>query len=161
MTKILMVCLGNICRSPLAEGILRDKAAKANLTLQVDSAGTAPYHIGENPDKRSILNAHKHGIDISKHIGRQLNRTDFQTYDRIYVMDESNYVNAIELARDDMEKEKLKLILDELSPGMGQSVPDPYYGGEDGFEEVFQLLDKACDVILNELANTCRDQKKK
>jgi protein-tyrosine phosphatase len=155
MTKILMVCLGNICRSPLAEGILRDKVNKAGLHLvHVDSAGTAPYHIGENPDKRSILNAHKHGIDISGHVGRQLNRDDFYTYDRIYVMDESNYVNAIELAGDAPEKGKVKLILDELNPGSGQSVPDPYYGGEDGFEEVFQLLDKACQVILLDLNKT-------
>jgi protein-tyrosine phosphatase len=152
MTKILMVCLGNICRSPLAEGILRDKAKKQGLLdLNVDSAGTAPFHIGEHPDKRSVANALKHGIDISVHIGRQFSRADFNNFDRIYVMDHSNLENVLVLANNQKESEKVKLILNELSPGMNQPVPDPYFGGEEGFEAVFNLLDKACAVIINEL----------
>jgi protein-tyrosine phosphatase len=152
MTKILMVCLGNICRSPLAEGILREKAKKEGLiNLTLDSAGTAPFHIGEHPDNRSITNALKHGVDISAHIGRQIRKTDLSDFDRIYVMDHSNLENVLALTHDNKERTKVKLILNELYPGLDQPVPDPYFGGEEGFEAVFQLLDKACDVIVNQL----------
>ena len=150
--KILMVCLGNICRSPLAEGILRDKLEKKGfIHIEVDSAGTSAYHIGEHPDKRSIRNAKSHGIDISKLRGRQFTASDFDEFDRIYVMDSSNFSNVIHLARNEDDTGKVKLILNELEPGSDMAVPDPYYGGENGFEHVFQLLDKACEAMIRSI----------
>lgn len=148
MQKILMVCLGNICRSPLAEGILRHKAQKDNLSLTIDSAGTSNYHIGEHPDARTIKNAQKHEIDVSQLKARQFTVTDFDAFDLIYAMDSSNYQNIIALARNKNDTKKVKLILNELYPDQNKSVPDPYFGGEEGFEEVFQLLNKACDSII-------------
>ena len=147
--KILMVCLGNICRSPLAEGILRAKIEKRKLNVIVDSAGTANYHVGEHPDARSIANAKKHGIDISKLRGRQFSKSDFTAFDKIYVMDQSNYKDVISLAGTDTQKRKVDMILNSTFPGLDMPVPDPYYGGENGFENVFQLLDKACEVIVD------------
>jgi protein-tyrosine phosphatase len=151
--NILMVCLGNICRSPLAEGILRQKLElhEKNNVL-VDSAGTAPYHIGEHPDKRSEANSKKHGVDISKHLGRQFQVHDFDQFDIIYAMDQSNYESIIALSRSDSDKAKVKLILNELHPGKNESVPDPYFGGEEGFELVFNLLDKASDCIVKNIS---------
>ena len=150
--KILMVCLGNICRSPLAEGILRHKLEQQGLKhITVDSAGTSNYHIGENPDKRSVKNALSHKIDISKLAGRQFTVKDFDKFDRIYAMDASNYQDIISLARNEIEKQKVQLILNELYPKSNMSVPDPYFGGNEGFENVFQLLDKACDKIIDSL----------
>ena len=146
-----MVCLGNICRSPLAEGILRSKTEKLGLNIHIDSAGTSNYHIGEHPDKRSIANAKKHGIDISKLKARQFKTEDFDTFDFIFVMDESNYNNVIFHARNETDIKKVELILDRLFPSNNVPVPDPYFGGEDGFEHVFQLLDKACERIANSL----------
>ncbi len=151
MTSVLMICLGNICRSPLAEGILRSKIEKAGLTIIVDSAGTSNYHIGEQPDKRSIANAKKHGIDISKLKARQFTKADFDRFDYIYVMDESNYNNVLSLARTEADIKKVDLILNKISPENKVSVPDPYFGGEEGFEHVFQLLDKACENIVESL----------
>ena len=149
MTKILMVCLGNICRSPLAEGILKSKLSSNN--FYVDSAGTANYHTGELPDIRSIQIAQKYHIDISDQRGRQFNVKDFDVFDHIYVMDRSNYHNVISLARNNNDKRKVKLILKELYPEDNMDVPDPYYGGQDGFQNVFNLLDKACEIISNKL----------
>ena len=149
MTKILMVCLGNICRSPLAEGILKSKLSSDN--FYVDSAGTANYHTGELPDIRSIQIAQKYHIDISDQRGRQFNVKDFDVFDHIYVMDRSNYHNVISLARNNNDKRKVKLILKELYPEDNMDVPDPYYGGQDGFQNVFNLLDKACEIIANKL----------
>lgn len=151
MTKILMVCLGNICRSPIAEGILRHKAKQANLDIQIDSAGTSNYHIGEHPDKRTILNAKQHQIDISHLCARQFTVTDFDDFDSIFVMDSSNYADVISLARTAKDKHKVELILNRVYPNSNMSVPDPYFGGEQGFENVFILLDKACDVIIESL----------
>jgi protein-tyrosine phosphatase len=151
MTKILMVCLGNICRSPLAEGILRKKAEKANLDIMIDSAGTSNYHLGEHPDKRTIINALQHEIDVSGLCARQFNVNDFDTYDHIFVMDSSNYADVIALARNEKDKQKVELILNRVYPNSNMSVPDPYFGGEQGFENVFILLDKACDVIIQSL----------
>ena len=144
MTKILMVCLGNICRSPLAEGILKHKLPKHNFV--VESAGTSNYHIGELPDKRSIEVAKKYGIDITDQRGRQFKVSDFDEFDLIYVMDTSNYDNVITLARNSSDKKKVQLILNELDNNL-INVPDPYYGGDSGFENVFQLLNQACDRI--------------
>ncbi|TJY36101.1 low molecular weight protein-tyrosine-phosphatase [Pontimicrobium aquaticum] len=148
MTKILMVCLGNICRSPLAEGILKHKLPKNRFVIE--SAGTSNYHIGELPDKRSIDIAKKYGIDITDQRGRQFTVSDFDKYDYIYVMDTSNYQNVMRLARNLDDEKKVKLILDELASDI-INVPDPYYGGVSGFDDVFQLLNKACDRIYDRL----------
>lgn len=153
-----MVCLGNICRSPLAEGILRHKVEQNKIkNVVVDSAGTSDYHIGEHPDKRSTQNALTHGIDISNLIGRQFSVNDFDDFDLIYVMDESNYSNVILLARNKDDRDKVKLILNEIEPSANKSVPDPYFGGEQGFENVFQLLNKACDKIIENISNKVND----
>ena len=153
MTKILMVCLGNICRSPVAEGVMRHVIQKKNLNAIVDSAGTASFHIGEAPDLRSQANARKHNIDISRLRGRQFTAKDFDAFDRIYVMDKSNYKNVMALAGNEKDKTKVKLLLDITFPGKSQDVPDPYYGGEHGFEDVFQMIYKACSLIGEELAS--------
>lgn len=150
MTKILMVCLGNICRSPLAEGILKSKLPQQNYFI--DSAGTAGYHVGEKPDTRSIAVARKYGIDISDQRSRKFSITDFDEFDYIYAMDSSNYQNIIALARNNSDIAKVKMILEEVATLDKIDVPDPYYGGNDGFETVFQMLDKACDSIAEKLA---------
>ena len=150
-TKILMVCLGNICRSPLAEGILASKLDSEN--FKIDSCGTSNYHIGEKPDKRSIEIAEKHGINISNQRAAQFKTSDFDTYDHIYAMDQSNYENILKLSRNEKDTKKVKLILDELQAETHLDVPDPYYGGKQGFEDVYQMLDKACDTIVNRIQN--------
>lgn len=151
MKNILMVCLGNICRSPLAEGILRHKAEKAGLDLRIDSAGTSNYHTGQCPDERTMRNAKKHGIDLSKLKARQFCTEDYDNYDLIFVMDSSNYQDVISLARNEEDKQKVELILNRVYPQSDMSVPDPYFGGEQGFENVFILLDNACEVITASL----------
>ena len=143
-----MVCLGNICRSPLAEGILKSKLSNNFL---VDSAGTANYHSGSSPDKRSIAVARKYGLDISNLRGRQFDVSDFDTFDIIYVMDESNFQNVVKLARHDEDIAKVKMILNEVHPNKNYEVPDPYYGGDNGFENVYQMLDEACQNIAKQL----------
>ncbi|WP_338378381.1 low molecular weight protein-tyrosine-phosphatase [uncultured Flavobacterium sp.] len=148
MVKVVMVCLGNICRSPLAEGILQSKVSEH---IFVDSAGTANYHVGELPDKRSIAVAKKHGIDISKQRCNHFSVKHFEEFDHIYVMDKSNYENVIQLAPSEKAKQKVKLILNESHPNQNLEVPDPYYGGDEGFENVFQMLNEACNVIANKL----------
>ena len=148
-TKILMVCLGNICRSPLAEGILKSKVDSLNIL--VDSAGTGHWHIGYRPDPRSIEVAKKHGLDITSQKGRQFTQKDFQEFDYIFVMDSSNKENVLALAQNEAERNMVYLILDELFPFENVDVPDPYYGGDQGFEQVFQMLDQACDKIAERL----------
>lgn len=148
-TRVLMVCLGNICRSPLAEGILKSKIDQRQVF--VDSAGTGDYHIGELPDRRSITVAKKNELDITGQRGRQFSASDFDDFDHIYVMDNSNYENVISLARNEEDKKKVKLILNEIFPGENVDVPDPYFGGDHGFENVFQMLDEACDNIARKL----------
>lgn len=147
MQKILMVCLGNICRSPLAEGVMLYLIEKHKLNIEVDSAGTAHYHIGENPDKRTIANAKKHQIDLSPLVARQFKADDFDVFDKIYVMDKSNLSNVLALAQHDHHKNKVDLLLNELHSGKDMEVPDPYFGGEQGFEDVFQMVYKACEEI--------------
>lgn len=147
-TNVLMVCLGNICRSPLAEGILLSKVNPEQVF--VDSAGTGGFHIGERPDPRSIEVALKYGIDISRQRCRKFEQADFQKFDRIYVMDQSNYSYILDLATTKAEREKVKLLLDGLK-GNTLEVPDPYFGGEQGFEEVYHLIDRACDLIARDL----------
>lgn len=149
--KILMVCLGNICRSPMAEGILKNKLSEHKLSAQIDSAATSDYHIGQNPDDRAVANCKKHGVDISQLKGRQFTVDDFDEFDRIFVMDSSNYENVVALARNDKDSQKVELILNLSQPNTNMSVPDPYFGDEDGFENVYQLLDAACDILVREL----------
>lgn len=146
--KILMVCLGNICRSPLAEGIMRSKLSKDYI---IDSAGTGAWHEGQLPDKRSITTAKKRGLDITNQRARQFKVSDFDTFDYIYVMDNSNYKNVIALAPTEEAKSKVKLILNEIFPNENVDVPDPYYGGDYGFENVFDMLDQACEAIARKL----------
>lgn len=146
-----MVCLGNICRSPMAEGILRKKIETRGLKITVDSAGTGAWHAGENPDRRAIHTAKKFGVDISRLIARKFSRKDFDEFDVIYVMDLSNFRDVLSLARTDEQASKVRLLLDPENPGSGREVPDPWYGGEEGFVEVFQLLDNACENIIRQL----------
>ena len=147
--KILMVCLGNICRSPLAEGILSLKGK--HLNLEVDSAGTAAYHIGKQPDIRSIEIANKYTIDLNQQRARQFSRADFDKFDIIYAMDTNNYSHLISLASNETELNKIRMILNEINPKAYQSVPDPYYGGENGFQDIYNMLDKACDKIIQNI----------
>ena len=151
MSRILMVCLGSICRSPLAHGILSHKASIANLPIRVDSAGTGSWHVGSAPDPRSIATAKKYGIDISKQKARQFNTHDFNEFDQIYVMDKSNLTDVLRLASTKKDSQKVELILKQLESPEVLSVPDPYYGGEQGFEHVYHLLDKACQQIINNI----------
>jgi protein-tyrosine phosphatase len=144
MQKILMVCLGNICRSPLAEGILQSKVNSE--FVFVDSAGTAAYHVGNSPDERSIEVARKYDIDITNQKARKFTSKDFENFDTIYAMDESNYQNIKSIASNEIEASKVKMILNA-----NENVPDPYYGGDQGFEEVFKMLDEACTIIAEKM----------
>ncbi|MCV6631327.1 MAG: low molecular weight phosphotyrosine protein phosphatase [Flavobacteriaceae bacterium] len=146
--KVLMVCLGNICRSPLAEGILQSKVNPA--LVKVDSAGTSGYHHGELPDSRSIATGLSHNIDIRQQRSRKFSIRDFDTFDKIFVMDKSNYNNVIALARNDQDKNKVMLILNQSHPNKNLEVPDPYYD-DNGFEAVYQMLDQACNQIAKTL----------
>lgn len=144
-----MVCLGNICRSPLAEGILKSKVDSSKVI--VDSTGTGSWHVGSKPDSRSIAVAKKNNLDITDQRGRQFSVSDFDEFDHIYVMDNSNKENVLDLAKNDEHRSKVKLILNEIFPGENVDVPDPYYGGDSGFDNVYKMLDEACEVIANKL----------
>ena len=146
--KILMVCLGNICRSPLAEGILQHKADKAGLDWQIESAGTAGYHIGEPPHKLSQKVAKLNGIDISSQQCRQFKKEDMLTFDKIYVMDSENYIKVKHISGALWNENKVDLLLNELHPRRNMGVPDPWYGAEDGYHKVYKLISDACDVII-------------
>lgn len=147
--KILMVCLGNICRSPIAEGLLSSKLPKDNFI--VDSCGTGNWHIGKQPDLRSIAISKINGLDISNQKCRQIETADFNTFDYIYVMDGSNYADVVALSQNVSQKNKVKLILNELFPNENMDVPDPYFGLENGFELVFKMLDETCEIIAKKL----------
>ncbi len=136
-----MVCLGNICRSPLAEGILQHLADEKGLDWEVDSAGTLDYHVGSPPDKRSIAVAKNNGIDISKQTCRMFTKNDFNTFDRIYVMDRYNLNDILGMARALEDRKKVKLLIDE------DIVPDPYYDDE-AFPSVFEMIEKRCKEIV-------------
>jgi protein-tyrosine phosphatase len=147
--RILMVCLGNICRSPLAEGILKHKVRQNGLDWTVDSAGTGSWHAGELPDRRSIAVARKYGVDITDQRARQFQAADFDRFDQILVMDTQNQRDVLRQAQHDEHRAKVQLILDFIYPGQDRSVPDPYYD-DNGFEEVFGMLDAACDKLLKQ-----------
>lgn len=146
--KILMVCLGNICRSPLAEGILRHKAKQAGLNWHIDSAGTERYHIGQAPHHLSQKVALLNGIDICNQKARQLTKEDFEKYDKIYAMAEDVLGEMKKIGKEKFIAEKTDLFLNELFPGQNHSVPDPWYGEEPGYHEVFNLISETCDAIV-------------
>ncbi len=143
--KILMVCLGNICRSPLAHGILESKLPKG---WSVDSAGTSGWHNGERPDTRSILEARNNGIDIDHQRSRKVTVDDFEKFDILFAMDSSNYSNLVQLAPDAKSTEKIRLIMNEVYPGENRQVPDPYTGGQSGFSQVYSMLEDAIDAFI-------------
>lgn len=146
--KILMVCLGNICRSPLAEGILKHKAKKAGLNWQIDSAGTNGYHVGEAPHPLSQKVARLNGIDICDQKARRFVKEDFDCYDKIYAMADDVIDDIRRIAGEKYDQAKADLFLNELHPGKNKSVPDPWYGTEPGYHEVYKLIDEACDAIV-------------
>ena len=148
-----MVCLGNICRSPLAHGLLREKSAVNSLNFEVDSAGTSGFHAGEAPDPRMRETAKRFGLNIDDLKSRQFVSSDFNEFDLIYAMDKSNYSNIIALASSESDKAKVKLILNESNPGSDLEVPDPYYGGDQGFVDVYNMLDLATDKIIEQYSN--------
>ncbi len=143
-----MVCLGNICRSPLAEGILQKKASVAGLNWEIDSAGTNGYHIGEQPHRLSQKVAKANGIDISRQCCRRLVKEDLVLYDRIFVMDKENYEEVKRIGGKYWNEEKVQLILDVLYPNENREVPDPWYGTEKDYHLVYAMLDKACERII-------------
>lgn len=147
--KILMVCLGNICRSPLAEGILQEKAWKAGLNWTIESAGTNGYHTGEPPHYLSIKVAAQHGIDISKQRSRKFTAADIAEYDQIYAMAEDVLDEMKRIVGSKTPLQKTTLLLNELYPDQTRDVPDPWYGPEEGYHQVFALIEKACDQIIN------------
>lgn len=148
MTKILMVCLGNICRSPLAEGIMRSKLSSTHFFI--DSAGTSGFHSGNAPDPRSIEVAQKNGLDISQQKSRPFRAYDLEEFDVIFVMDKSNYRDVIRYVQNEDERQKVKLILNYPNSEK-EEVPDPYYGGKNGFDHVYNLLEEACTFHSNQL----------
>lgn len=147
-TRILMVCLGNICRSPMAEGWLKHKTEMLKLPFRIDSAGTANYHVGEKPDSRMRKYALEYGVSLESLRARQFTVSDFDLFDIIFVMDESNYSNVIRLARNDVDKNKVRYMLNELFPNENKAVPDPYYGDKTDFVHVIELLDQATDSFI-------------
>jgi protein-tyrosine phosphatase len=150
--KILFVCLGNICRSPLARGIMAHKADRLGLDVETDSAGFESFHRGDPADPRSVAVAAAHGIDLSDHVARMFTVKDFESFDRIYVMDRNNYEDVINLARDNNDEQKVDFILNLVHPGENRQVPDPWYGGKDNFEKTYKLLDEACEQLARDIA---------
>ncbi|MET0394793.1 MAG: low molecular weight protein-tyrosine-phosphatase [Chitinophagaceae bacterium] len=146
--KILMVCLGNICRSPLAEGILKHKAAQAGLDWTIESAGTNGYHTGEAPHPLSQKVARLNGIDICAQRARRFSAADFGHYDKIYALAEDVLDEMRRMAGSRFDAQKADLLMNELYPGQNRDVPDPWYGPEPGYHEVYQLIDQACDRII-------------
>ncbi len=150
--KFLFVCLGNICRSPIAHGLLKHKADKLGLNWSVDSAGTSDWHAGELPNEKSIKVMKEHGIDITYQRSRLLTKYDLQDFDLIYVMDESNFANVVNLASSEDEIAKVKMIMNEVNDGKNVPVPDPWGLSQQHYEEVYAMLDLATDKIIERLA---------
>lgn len=148
-----MVCLGNICRSPLAEGILQQLANENNLNWKVESAGTNGIHTGEPPHHLSQKVARLHGVDISNQRSRDFRREDFLHYDKIYAMAGDVVRDMKRIAGNAFLPEKVELLLNEVQPGRNRDVPDPWYGGEDGYHETFALIKEACEAIINKTNN--------
>jgi len=151
--KILMVCLGNICRSPMAEGIMKAKIEKYKLNAEVDSAGFEPFHEGDAPDFRAVRIMKQHGIDISGQRSRLFRASDFSVFDRIFVMDSMNYNDVKSKAKHADNMQKVDYILNFSYPGTNKAVPDPYYGGEQGFEKTYQMPETASESLAAELKN--------
>ena len=151
MIKILMVCMGNICRSPLAEGIMKRKLNAYGIDGYVDSAGTIAGHTGEAPDERSCRVALENGLDISMQKARQIRAADLDEFDYIFAMDSANYANILKLAKTEDQKKKVELIMNRVSPGLNLEVPDPYYGNMEEFVEVFDMLNRCCEQIAKSL----------
>lgn len=152
--KILMVCLGNICRSPLAEGILQDKAFKAGLNWSIESAGTNSYHIGDAPHHLSQKVAKLNGIDICQQRARRFVAEDFERYDKIYALAKDVYDDIGHIAKKKFDGAKVDLLMNELYPDKDMDVPDPYYGGESGYHDVYAMLDKVCDAIIEKYSTS-------
>jgi len=152
--KILMVCLGNICRSPLAEGILQDKAFKAGLNWSIESAGTNSYHTGEPPHLLSQKVAKLNGIDICQQRARRFVAEDFEVYDKIYALAADVLDDIKRISKKKFDATKVDLLMNELYPGKNRDVPDPYYGTEPGYHEVYKMIDEVCDVIINKYTPT-------
>ncbi len=148
--KILLVCLGNICRSPMAEGILRDMIQKQALGWRTDSAGTSHYHVGEQPDRRAIKAMREQGIDISDLRARQLRPSDFVEFDLLLAMDESNLRNMLDIAPDPELAKKARLMMDLAPDHARREVPDPYFGGDEGFVAVYDMLTIACTNLIHD-----------
>jgi protein-tyrosine phosphatase len=151
-TRILFVCLGNICRSPLAEAIFKDKIKDKGLShlFEADSCGTGNYHIGSQPDQRTIANAKLNNVPMD-HCARQLSIQDLTEFDYVFAMDASNLQNILKLPNAAANKEKIRLLRDYDPKGKGGEVPDPYFGGEDGFQEVFEILDRTMENLITHL----------
>jgi protein-tyrosine phosphatase len=147
--KILMVCLGNICRSPLAEGILQDKALKAGLNWTVESAGTDAYHIGESPHPLSQKVARKNGIEICNQRARRFVPEDFERFDKIYALAEDVLFEIKRIAKNKFDGSKVDLLMNELYPGKNLDVPDPWYGSEEGYHKAYEMINRACDAIIS------------
>ena len=145
-----MVCLGNICRSPMADGMLRHIVSERGLEVEVDGCGTSAFHVGEAPDRRMQRTAKGHGVDLSFLRARQLQAEDLDHFDLVFAMDKSNYDNIHKLATS-VNQHKVRMLLDETFPGEGREVPDPYYGGDEGFEYVYQIVRDACHVIADKI----------
>lgn len=153
VNKILFVCLGNICRSPLAEGICRAKAQAMGLQLTFDSCGTGGWHAGEPPDLRAQQCATRHGLSITDLRARKFVTADFDAFDLIYAMDMHNYSDLVRLAKTPAHKAKIRLLLNEVYPNENMPVPDPFYGRESDFEHAFDLLEQAAEVVLSNIKN--------
>ncbi len=150
--KILIVCLGNICRSPLAEGILKHKSKAAGLQWHIDSAGTNGYHVGQAPHKLSQKVAKLNGIDICDQKARQFVKEDFDRYDKIYAMADDVMDEIKEIARKKFDPAKADYFMNEMHPGTNKSVPDPWYGTEPGYHTIYALIDKVCEIIIRKYA---------
>jgi protein-tyrosine phosphatase len=159
--KILMVCLGNICRSPLAEGILQEKAFKAGLNWSIESAGTNHYHTGEAPHPLSQKVAKLNGIDICRQRARRFVAEDIEVYDKIYALAGDVLDDIRRIARKKMDEKKVDLLMNELYPGMNLDVPDPYYGAEPGYHEVYKMIDEVCQAIIDKYSSTSANSYKK